>query len=119
MPEMIRFYLGEEPLLANVTTYLLDDPEQLEAALARIDQLVFKPTGESGGSGVVIGPAADERRLIELAAAVRRDPSRWIARGVRHSTVPTVAPTARWRRGTSICARSRSSARRSASCPAA
>src|SRR5487761_1399367 len=60
VPEMIRFYLGEEPLLANVTTYLLEDPEQLEAALARIDQLVFKPTGESGGNGVVIGPAAEE-----------------------------------------------------------
>ena len=60
VPEMIRFYLGEEPLLENVTTYLLDDPEQLEAALARIDQLVFKPTGESGGSGVVIGPATDD-----------------------------------------------------------
>ena len=72
---MIRFYLGEEPLLDNVTTYRLDDPEQREAALARVDQLVFKPTGESGGSGVVIGPAADERAAgATLAAAVRRDP---------------------------------------------
>jgi uncharacterized circularly permuted ATP-grasp superfamily protein len=91
VPEMIRFYLGEEPLLDNVTTYLLDDPEHREAALARIDQLVFKPTGESGGTGVVIGPSADERRLIELAATVRRDPSQWIAQDVvRLSTVPTV-----------------------------
>ena len=56
VPEMIRFYLGEEPLLQNVTTYRLEDLEQREAALARIDQLVFKPTGESGGSGVVIWP---------------------------------------------------------------
>jgi uncharacterized circularly permuted ATP-grasp superfamily protein len=91
VPEMIRFYLGEEPLLDNVTTYLLDDPEHREAALARIDQLVFKTTGESGGTGVVIGPSADERRLIELAATVRRDPSQWIAQDVvRLSTVPTV-----------------------------
>jgi uncharacterized circularly permuted ATP-grasp superfamily protein len=91
VPAMIRFYLNEEPLLENVTTYLLDDPEHLEAALARIDQLVFKPTGESGGKGVVIGPAADERRLIELAATVRRDPSRWVAQEVvQLSTVPTV-----------------------------
>jgi uncharacterized circularly permuted ATP-grasp superfamily protein len=91
VPEMIRFYLGEEPLLANVTTYLLDDPEHCEAALARIDELVFKPTGESGGSGVVIGPDADERRLTELAAAVRREPAHWIAQEVvRLSTVPIV-----------------------------
>jgi uncharacterized circularly permuted ATP-grasp superfamily protein len=88
---MIRFYLGEEPLLENVTTYLLDDPEQLEAALARIDALVFKPTGESGGKGVVIGPDTDERRLIELAATVRSEPTHWIAQEVvRLSTVPTV-----------------------------
>ena len=92
VPEMVRFYLGEEPLLSNVTTYRLEDLEQREAALARIDQLVFKPTGESGGSGVVIGPAADERRLLDLAAAVRRDPAHWIAQEVVHlSTVPTVA----------------------------
>ena len=91
VPEMIRFYLGEEPLLSNVTTYRLEDLEQREAALARIDQLVFKPTGESGGSGVVIGPAADERRLVDLAAAGRRDPAHWIAQeGVHLSTVPTV-----------------------------
>jgi uncharacterized circularly permuted ATP-grasp superfamily protein len=92
VPAMIRFYLGEEPLLDNVTTYLLDDPEQLEAALSRIDQLVFKPTGESGGSGVVIGPAAEERRLVELEAAVRREPAHFIAQEVvRLSTVPTVS----------------------------
>src|ERR1019366_6765671 len=91
VPAMIRFYLGEEPLLENVTTYLLDDPEQLEAALARIDALVFKPTGESGGKGVVIGPDTDERRLIELAATVRSEPTHWIAQEVvRLSTVPTV-----------------------------
>ena len=90
---MIRFYLGEEPLLENVTTYLLDDPEQLEAALARIDQLVFKPTGESGGSGVVIGPAADERAARRARARrCAANPSHWIAQEVvRLSTVPTVA----------------------------
>jgi uncharacterized circularly permuted ATP-grasp superfamily protein len=91
VPEMIRFYLNEEPLLDNVTTYLLDDPEQLEVALARIGELVLKPTGESGGRGVVIGPQADERRLAALAETVRREPSQWIAQEVvQLSTVPTV-----------------------------
>jgi uncharacterized circularly permuted ATP-grasp superfamily protein len=93
VPSMIRFYLDEEPLLENVTTYLLDDPEHLELALARIGELVFKPTGESGGKGVVIGPATSEWRLLELAAAVRRAPSQWIAQEVvQLSTVPTVSP---------------------------
>jgi uncharacterized circularly permuted ATP-grasp superfamily protein len=93
VPSMIRFYLGEEPLLENVTTYLLDDPEHLELALARIGELVFKPTGESGGKGVVIGPATSERRLLELAATVRRAPAQWIAQEVvQLSTVPTVSP---------------------------
>src|SRR6202022_364567 len=45
VPEMIRFYLGEEPLLDNVPTYLLSDDDQREYALARMDELVFKPTG--------------------------------------------------------------------------
>jgi uncharacterized circularly permuted ATP-grasp superfamily protein len=93
VPSMIRFYLGEEPLLENVTTYLLEDPEQLELALSRIGELVFKPTGESGGKGVVIGPATSERRLLELAATVRHAPTHWIAQEVvQLSTVPTVSP---------------------------
>jgi uncharacterized circularly permuted ATP-grasp superfamily protein len=93
VPEMIRFYLGEEPLLDNVRTYLLDDPQQLEQALERIDELVFKPTGESGGRGVVIGPHTESHRLELLADAVRANPSYWIAQElVQLSTVPTVQP---------------------------
>ena len=80
---MIRFYLGEEPILENVTTYLLDDPELLEHVLARIDELVFKPTGESGGRGVMIGPHAERGRdrahargLIEATPSAG-SPRRW------------------------------------------
>jgi uncharacterized circularly permuted ATP-grasp superfamily protein len=91
VPEMVRFYLDEEPLLENVPTYLLSDPEQLEHALANIDKLVFKPTDESGGRGVVIGPHADGERLTRLAAVIRNDPAHWIAQEVvQLSTVPTV-----------------------------
>jgi uncharacterized circularly permuted ATP-grasp superfamily protein len=91
VPEMIRFYLGEEPILQNVKTYLLSDPEVLEHVLGRIDQLVVKPTGESGGRGVSIGPHASERELVELRERVRSHPERWIAQDVvRLSTVPTV-----------------------------
>jgi uncharacterized circularly permuted ATP-grasp superfamily protein len=91
VPEMIRYYLGEEPVLENVTTYLLSDPEQLEFALARMDRLVFKPTGESGGKGVFIGPATPADELAGLADVIRAQPDRWIAQEVvQLSTVPTV-----------------------------
>lgn len=90
VPEMIRFYLGEEPELQNVTTYLLSDPEQLEHVLGRLGELVVKPTGESGGKGVFIGPQCSEEELEGLADVIRRRPERWIAQElVRLSTVPT------------------------------
>ena len=71
---MIRYYLGEEPILDNVRTYMLDDREQREHVLSRLSELVVKPTSESGGKGVFIGPTASEqeierqRRLVEAAA---------------------------------------------------
>ena len=61
VPEMVRFYLGEEPILENVPTFLLGDPEQRAHVLGRLGELVVKPTGESGGKGVFIGPSATER----------------------------------------------------------
>jgi uncharacterized circularly permuted ATP-grasp superfamily protein len=93
VPEMIRFYLGEEPILENVSTYLLSDAEVREYVLARLDQLVLKPTGESGGRGVTIGPHASEQELALLRERVLEHPERWIAQElVQLSTVPTVGP---------------------------
>jgi uncharacterized circularly permuted ATP-grasp superfamily protein len=90
VPEMIRFYLGEEPLLDNVTTYLMSDRDAMEHALSRMDELVFKPTGESGGKGVFIGPSTDPIELAGLADVIRRSPEKWIAQEVvKLSTVPT------------------------------
>ncbi|MET0420517.1 MAG: circularly permuted type 2 ATP-grasp protein, partial [Acidimicrobiia bacterium] len=90
VPAMIEYYLGEVPILANVDTYRLEDPELCEWALGRIDQLVFKPVDGSGGKGIVIGPAAEETELFELAGKVRADPRGWIAQEpVALSTSPT------------------------------
>ncbi len=90
VPEMIRFYLGEDPVLRNVRTHLLADPEQRAECLDRLGEIVVKPTGESGGKGVFIGPAADAAALARQRALVERDPGRWIAQElVRLSTVPT------------------------------
>ncbi len=91
VPEMIRFYLGEEPVLQNVTTYDMSDPDQCEWALGRLDRLVVKPTAESGGAGVFIGPTATSDQIAMQTALVRADPRRWIAQEVvQLSTVPTV-----------------------------
>ena len=92
VPEMIRFYLGEEPILDNVRTYLLSDPELLEHALGRLHELVVKPTSESGGKGVFIGPSTPPDELEALAEVIRAAPERWIAQEVvRLSTVPTAS----------------------------
>lgn len=91
VPEMIRFYLGEDPILENVRTYLLSDPEVLEHVLGRLEELVVKPTGESGGRGVMIGPHAQEAEIARMREVIRGHPERWIAQDVvRLSTVPTV-----------------------------
>jgi uncharacterized circularly permuted ATP-grasp superfamily protein len=92
VPEMIRYYLGEEPLIANVPTYLLSDPEQREYVLDNLGELVVKPTGESGGAGVFVGPTAGPQDVAEQRALVERDPSRWIAQDtIWLSTVPTMS----------------------------
>ncbi len=121
VPEMIRFYLGEEPILENVTTYLLSDPEVREHVLERLDELVVKPTGESGGRGVMIGPHADEAELAAHARGHQRAPGTLDRPGRR---APLDGADRRRRRrccspATSTCARSRCSASASTSSPAA
>jgi len=96
VPEMIRYYLGEDPLLQNVPTYLMADREQREWVLERLGRVVVKPTSESGGKGVFIGPRAGEEDLARQADEIRRTPERWIAQDlVRLSTVPTAGPDGR------------------------
>src|SRR5204862_200019 len=81
---------GEATILSNVPTYLMSDPAQREDALARMDELVFKPTGESGGKGVFIGRSTPADALAGLAEVIRAQPDKWIAQDVVElSTVPT------------------------------
>jgi len=91
VPDLIRYYLGEEPLISNVETHRLDDPEMLHHVLDHLDELVLKPVDGSGGKGIVIGPHASEETLAQLRAAVAADPRGWIAqRPVSLSTSPTL-----------------------------
>jgi uncharacterized circularly permuted ATP-grasp superfamily protein len=91
VPDMIRFYLGQEPLLPSVATYDLAVPETLEDVLSRIDELVVKPREGSGGDGVVIGPHAEEADTEATAEAVRRRPEGFVAQEMvplsRHPTL--------------------------------
>jgi uncharacterized circularly permuted ATP-grasp superfamily protein len=90
VPDLIRYYLAEEPLLDNVETYRLDDPDRLAHVLDSLAELVLKPVDGAGGKGIVIGPQADERTLRRLRAQVAAAPRGWIAqRPVALSTSPT------------------------------
>jgi uncharacterized circularly permuted ATP-grasp superfamily protein len=90
MPDIIRYYLSEEPVLRNVDTWRLSEPKSLEEVLDRLHELVLKPVDGSGGKGIVIGPAASKAELDELRAKVLEDPRSWIAQPVvQLSTVPT------------------------------
>ena len=90
VPDLIRYYLSEEPVLANVDTYLLEDADQRSYVLDHLDELVLKPVDGSGGYGLVIGPHASSEQLDHLAQQVTANPRGWIAQGVvTLSTSPT------------------------------
>jgi uncharacterized circularly permuted ATP-grasp superfamily protein len=90
VPEMIRFYLSEEPILDNVPTYLLTDERTRKKVLARLAELVVKPTSESGGKGVFIGPQASLAELEREKRLIEDQPSQFIAQELVHlSTAPT------------------------------
>jgi uncharacterized circularly permuted ATP-grasp superfamily protein len=90
-PDMIRYYLGEQPLLPVVETFLLRDPEVREKILRDLDQYVIKPTGASGGYGVIIGPRATDRQLAEVRAHIEQDPGNYIAQvPIKLSVHPTL-----------------------------
>jgi uncharacterized circularly permuted ATP-grasp superfamily protein len=90
-PAIIRYYLAEAPILPIVETYLMRDPEIRDEVLSHIDRYVIKPTGESGGYGVVIGPHASEKELEETRARVLHDPANFIAQPMLNLSVhPTI-----------------------------
>ena len=92
VPDLIRYYLAEDPLLPNVDTWRLGDLDAREEVLDRLDELVLKPVDGSGGKGIVIGPAASREELDRLRSAIIERPRRWIAQPVVGlSTVPTYA----------------------------
>ena len=90
--DLVRLYLGEEPLLRSVPTYDLTDDGTRADVLGRIGDVVVKPRDGYGGDGVTVGPTATSAQLAEARETVAGDPWRWIAQDpVALSTHPTVA----------------------------
>ncbi|HYI58414.1 MAG TPA: circularly permuted type 2 ATP-grasp protein [Microlunatus sp.] len=91
VPDLIRYFLREEPIIRNVDTWRLDEEAAREEVMDRLHELVVKPVDGSGGKGIVIGPAATADELNALRQRVLHDPRGWIAQPlVQLSTVPTL-----------------------------
>ena len=90
VPEMIRFYLSEEPILPNVPTWQCKRPEDLELVMDRLAELVVKEVQGSGGYGMLIGPAATQAEIEDFKKAVLAKPDGYIAQPTLSlSTSPT------------------------------
>ena len=88
---MIRYYLGEEPLLPNVPSFLCSDPDQRAYVLDHLDALVVKPANESGGYGMFIGSKAKPEAFDEIARLIKKSPRNYMAQPIISlSTVPTL-----------------------------
>ena len=92
VPDLIRYYLDAEPIIENVRTYRMYEPDDYNDAIGRLNELVVKPVAESGGYGVLIGPHATREQVEEARAAVEADPREWIVQElVELSSLPTLA----------------------------
>ena len=90
LPDLIRFYLDEDPILGNVDTFRCDEESALQYVLDHLEEMVVKPVDGSGGKGLVVCPAADGPTLDRVRAQLVADPRGWIAQPVvQLSTVPT------------------------------
>jgi len=82
VPEFIRYYLGEEPVLRSVQTYICAKDDDLAYVLDHLPELVVKAVGESGGYGMLIGPASDSKKIEEFRERIRANPRNYIAQPV-------------------------------------
>jgi uncharacterized circularly permuted ATP-grasp superfamily protein len=92
VPKLIRYYLGEEAVLPNVTTYVCHEPAECQYVLDHLAELVVKPVNESGGYGILMGPCASRAELERQADLIRQNPRNYIAQPMLTlSTAPTLA----------------------------
>ena len=90
MPEIVRYYAGEEPKLPNVETWRCREPEALRYTLDNLEKLVVKLVDGSGGYGMLVGPTASKQEIEDFRTALKAEPQRYIAQPtLALSTVPT------------------------------
>ncbi|MBP9866444.1 MAG: circularly permuted type 2 ATP-grasp protein [Candidatus Omnitrophica bacterium] len=91
VPDMIRFYFGEEPILPNVPTYLCWDEKERDYVLNNMEKLVVKPANEAGGYGLLIGPASTQAQRRKFAELILENPRNYLAQPtLALSRVPTL-----------------------------
>ncbi|MFC4303553.1 circularly permuted type 2 ATP-grasp protein [Cohnella boryungensis] len=89
VPEMIRYYLNERPILSNVPTFLMSRRDEREHVLGRLEEMVVKETSLSGGYGMLVGPSSTEAERERFAAKIRENPDNYIAQPtIKLSTSP-------------------------------
>lgn len=89
VPDMIRYYLNEEPILNNIPTYQLSDPDALQHAIDNIHNIVIKNTNQSGGYGMVMGNAISDEDWHKAKAEILKNPRNYVAQPIiQLSTVP-------------------------------
>ncbi len=90
MPEIIRFFTGEEPILKNVPTWRCRDADSLKYVFEHLSELVVKEVNGSGGYGMLVGPHATAQQIAEFALKIKADPANYIAQPtLQLSTCPT------------------------------
>ena len=82
MPEIIKYYLDEEPILKNVHTYHCSRPDELKYVIENIDKLVIKPVDESGGYGISIGNKLSAEEIVKVRATILENPRKYIAQPI-------------------------------------
>ncbi len=91
VPQVIKYYLDQDPLIPNVETFLCYDNKQREYVLANLDKLVVKPANESGGYGMLVGPHSTKKDRDTFAELIKSNPRNYIAQPtLALSTAPTL-----------------------------
>ena len=92
VPEMIRYYLDQEPIIENVPTYLCSRPDDQTYVLEHLSELVVKAVAEAGGYGMLIGPHASAAEIADFAERIQANPRNYIAQPTLElSTVPSLS----------------------------
>jgi uncharacterized circularly permuted ATP-grasp superfamily protein len=91
VPDVIKYYLDQDPIISNVETFLCSDKKQRDYVIANIDKLVVKPANESGGYGMLVGPHSTKKEQAEFVQLINKNPRNYIAQPtLALSTAPTL-----------------------------